>query len=81
VKGAAMESTSSESAALRGKIKEKCGTEKAFALQLGLTAETVSDKINGKKTWTKRDIMKAAEILGLQHDMKEFVRVFFPNIN
>ena len=52
-------------AKLRGKIKEKFGTESRFAQALGVSLITVSKKLNGRSQFTKKDIEKWSETLGI----------------
>ena len=52
-------------ARLRGKIKEKFGTESRFAKALSVSLITVSKKLNGRTQFTKRDIEKWSATLGI----------------
>lgn len=52
-------------AKLIGKIKECCGSQTAFAREMGLSERTVSVKINGKVDWRQNEIAKACVILGI----------------
>ena len=52
-------------AKLRGRIKEKFGTETRFATALGVSLVTVSKKLNGMVQFTKKDIEKWCNILGI----------------
>lgn len=51
---------------LRGLIKEKIGTEGAFAKMLGRTHNFVSNVFNGSTYFSQSDIEKAVEMLGIK---------------
>lgn len=53
---------------LKGRIKEKYGTQGEFAKALDLAQTTVSLKVNGKTEWTQNEIEKSIEALGLSKD-------------
>lgn len=48
---------------LRGKIREKFGTEAAFAEEMGVSSVTLSSKLNNKKPFTQPEIVKAMGLL------------------
>lgn len=50
---------------LRGKIKEVCGSESRFAELMGMTRAAMSYKLNGKRQFSLKQIVKACEILGI----------------
>lgn len=50
---------------LKGKIVEHCGTLGDFANKLGLSACSVSLKVQGKRQFKANEIAKAIEILHL----------------
>lgn len=50
---------------LKGRIVEKCGTQAVFARELGLSAHSVSLKLNNKGSWKQHEMQRAAEILEL----------------
>lgn len=52
-------------AKLRGRIKEKFGTETRFATALGVSLVTVSKKLNGSVQFTMKDIEKWCNNLGI----------------
>lgn len=52
-------------AKLRGRIKEKFGTETRFAIALDVSLVTVSKKLNGMVQFTKKDIEKWCNVLGI----------------
>lgn len=62
-------------AKLKGRIKEKYGTQEAFAKAIGLTPSSFSFKINGKAKWKQDEIVKAVELLEISQD--EIVEYFF----
>lgn len=61
---------------LRGRIKEKFGTQAAFAKKLGVSERTLSLKLNGKIFFSQDEIKKGLELLELQ---KEDVNAYFFN--
>ena len=48
---------------LRGKIREKFGTQEALAKAMGFSTATLSDKLNNKVQWNQKEIDKAVELL------------------
>lgn len=60
---------------LKGRIKEKYGTQENFAKAIGKTHSTISFKINGKRLWNQDEIIKAIELLDLSKD--DIVEYFF----
>lgn len=53
---------------LRGRITEKFGTEIRFATAIGMSARTLSTKLNGLREFKPSEIMKALEKLELTVD-------------
>ena len=53
---------------LKGKIVEKCGTQKAFAEQLGVTEGTLTSKLLGYTYFRQDEILKSIEILSIEPD-------------
>lgn len=51
--------------ALKGKIKEKCGTQANFAQKMGRSNVSISEKLNSKKGWTQEEICRASELLDI----------------
>lgn len=49
---------------LCGKIREKFGTQGAFANALGISSSTLSYKLNNKVQWSQEEMWKAVELLG-----------------
>lgn len=62
-------------AKLKGRIKEKYGTQEGFANAIGISPTTISFKINGKAKWQQDEIVKAAKLLEISK--KEIVEYFF----
>lgn len=50
-------------AKLRGRIKEKFGTQSKFATAMNLSSVSVSDKLNNKVQWTQKEIDAACVLL------------------
>lgn len=53
---------------LRGRIRERFGTEQAFAEAMEKTISQMSLLLNGKAVWRQVDIKKACDILGIADD-------------
>jgi hypothetical protein len=53
---------------LRGKIKEKFGSQKAFAEALGITEGTLTSKLQGYTYFTQNEIFRSIKILGIDPD-------------
>lgn len=60
---------------LRGKIREVCKSEKAFAHELGISNATVSLKLNGKAQWNMSEVRKSCIILSIPYS--EIDKYFF----
>lgn len=58
---------------LRGRIIEKCGSQKAFAKLLGVAECTLTSKLNGYTSFTQAEILQSVEIL----DLNEVTPYFF----
>lgn len=54
-----------EYAMLKGKIREKFGTQAEFADAMALSATSVSEKLNNKCSWTQKEIDKACTLLSI----------------
>lgn len=52
-------------AKLRGRIREVYGTQEAFAKVLGISATSLSSKLNNKTDFTASEILKACEVLNV----------------
>ena len=50
---------------LRGLIREKFGTQAAFAAAIGMAHTTLSAKLNGKTDWARAEIELACRLLGI----------------
>lgn len=50
---------------LRGLIREKFGTQEAFAQAIGRSACSVSMKLNGRVEWSADEIRRACEVLDI----------------
>lgn len=50
---------------LRGRIKEKCGTQSAFAEIIGLSDVSVSNKLNNNVDWGQEEIESAVYALDI----------------
>lgn len=50
---------------LRGAIREKFGTQEAFAEALGMTGATLSGKLTGKTEWKRQEIEDACRLLDI----------------
>lgn len=59
---------------LRGAIREKFGTQEAFAKAMGFSTATLSDKLNNKVQWNQKEIDKAVELLEIS---KEDIPIYF----
>ena len=51
---------------LRGKIREKYSTERAFAEKMGLGRTSLSQKLNGEVDFTQRQIHTAVRLLDIE---------------
>lgn len=51
---------------LRGKIKEKFNTQSAFANAMGVSAVTISDKLNNKGQWMQKEMDMACSLLDIE---------------
>lgn len=49
---------------LRGKIRERLGSESVLADRLGMSRSTMSLKLNGKAEWSQQEMFKVIEVLG-----------------
>lgn len=57
-------------ATLRGQIKEKYGTQGAFAAAMGMDESTLSKKLCGRVEWTRDEMEQACKLLGkTMHDV------------
>ena len=61
-------------AKFKGRIKEKCGSQKAFANMLGCTQSTLVSKLSSKTSFSQREILKSSAILDISLDQ---ISVYF----
>lgn len=50
---------------LKGRIREKCGTEGNFCRDMSMAQATLTNKLNGASSFTQREIVKACQILDI----------------
>ena len=62
-------------AKLKGRIIEKCGTQKAFAQAENISENSLSAKLGNKREWTQDEIRKGVEILEISPE--EIGQYFF----
>lgn len=62
-------------AKLRGRIKEKFGSQDSFAAAMEMDRSTLSLKLNGKSDWTRQEIEKSCVLLCIP--MVEVYAYFF----
>lgn len=60
---------------LRGRIREKCGTNSKFAAELGCSDNTLSAKLNHLSEFDQSEIVKSINILDLS--VKDIPTYFF----
>ena len=51
---------------LKGRITEKCGTQRAFADLLGITEGTLTSKLRGYSYFTQDEIYRSMRILDVE---------------
>lgn len=59
---------------LRGKIREVYGTQFDFAEAMGMSAVSLSEKLNNKTQFTQKEIDEACELLQIK---KEEIPIYF----
>ena len=52
---------------LRGRIREICGTQDAFADAIGLGRVSVSQRLNNQLEFSQKEMIKAADVLLFPH--------------
>lgn len=57
---------------LRGLIRSKFKTQANFAEAIGISACSLSKKLNGKAEWTADEIRKSCEVLDISADQIPF---------
>ena len=65
---------------LKGKIKEVFGSQEAYAVALGYTPETISNKLNNKAEFTQSDIVKSLELLKIDSSELYFFNLEVQNL-
>lgn len=60
---------------LRGRIVEKCGSQKAFADKIGISENTLTNKLMGYTYFNQKDIASAINVLDI--DPGEVSSYFF----
>lgn len=58
-----MEKVKFDYSRLKGKIVEKCGSQKEFAKRLGISESTLISKLSGRTFFNQKEIDMAIEIL------------------
>lgn len=61
---------------LKGKIKEVYNTQNDFALDMEMTPNTLSSKLNGQSYFTSEEINKAVELLKIDNPTEAW-NIFF----
>lgn len=51
---------------LKGKIVEKCETQRIFAKKMGMSERTLSLKLTNRIEWKQSEMVKAKEILEIE---------------
>jgi|GEM_PF-1863506 len=64
---------------LRGKIKEVFGTQENFAVAMGLSSFSISQKLNGVTQFTRIEMLTASVLLGFSVDL--IIYYFFSEEN
>ena len=75
-----MERTLFDYAKLKGRIKEKCDTQKAFASMLGVSEGTLIQKLNCRVYFTQSEILRSAGILEIPQE-NLFAYFFTPRVH
>jgi transcriptional regulator with XRE-family HTH domain len=60
---------------LRGRIREKCGTQDQYAKELGIGRVSLSQRLNNQLEFSQDEIFKTCEILEI--DQSEIPTYFF----
>lgn len=63
---------------LSGKIVEKYGTQYNFAIAIGLSERSLSQKLNNRVGWRDEEIERAVQLLGL--DINDIPAYFFTKV-
>jgi len=59
---------------VNGKIAEVYGTRTRYAVALGISINSLCNKLNGKTPWKEREIAKSCELLNIP---KEDIGIYF----
>lgn len=59
---------------LRGRIKEKCGTQDIFAEKIGIGRVTLSQRLNNQSEFSQDEIYKSCDVLEIN---KEDIPIYF----
>lgn len=62
-----------DSCRLKGKMIEKKYTQKKMALELGISQQSLSSKINKRTQFTLEEIIHIVEILELENELDIFI--------
>lgn len=62
---------------LRGRIREKLGSEKVFADKIGRTQQYVSMVFNGRAYFTAKDITNALSVPELELELNDIGQFFY----
>lgn len=62
---------------LKGRIVEVCGSQRAFADKIGVSEQTITNKITGKSQFDLDDVLTWCKALGITRD--EIADYFFAN--
>lgn len=60
---------------LRGRIKEVCGTQEAFADAIGIGRVSLSQRLNNQLEFSQQEMFKAADVLSFPYS--EIPNYFF----
>ena len=60
---------------LKGKIKEKCGTQDEFASRIGIGRVSLSQRLNNSLEFSQDEIFRSCDVLGI--DKSEIPTYFF----
>lgn len=60
-----MEKVTFDYSKLKGRIVEKCGTQKAFAPKLGVSEATLTSKMAGYTYFNQKEMAKAIKVLDI----------------
>lgn len=59
---------------LRGRIREICGTQEAFAQKIGMSESTLSLKLNNRAEWSQEEMWKVMKVI---NEPDELVSEYF----